>query len=615
MNAKAPGIQHRIKTTLEIGRALRLVWQTTPAWALVNALLALLQSVMPLVSLYLIKRILDAVSESLQAAQPMTGFTAISGWVLLAAAAALLTAVLRSFSDYASQRQSLQMTDAVADIIHAKSIAVDLGYYEDPAYYDTLHRAQQEAPYRPQSIVRGLIQLGQNGLSLLGIVGLLFTFNGWLALILFIATIPGAVLRLVNSRRLYGFEQEQTEKERRAWYYHYVLTDSSHAKEIRLFDLGEFFKGSYHTLMEAIRTGRLKLALSRLGSDVFTQSLTTIALFGSLVWIILQVLNARITFGDLMVYYLGFQSGINFTQGVLHALAGLYEDNLFLNNLYQFLDLKPKISVPPKPRENIGEKPCRVDFENVSFTYNNRVGETLKEINLSLKPGSVIAIVGENGSGKSTLIKLLCRLYDPDRGVIRVNGVDIKEIDPRTWQREIAVVFQDYVRYAMTARDNIWLGDTKLDVDIKKIVEAGQSSGADGFIQNLPQGYDTMLGNWFENGRELSTGEWQKMSLARIFWRKASILILDEPTSSFDPLAELELFRHFQQELNGRSAILISHRYSTVQMADYIYVMDKGCMIEEGTHEDLLQQNGQYARLYHAQVQSFQAAVKNTPQI
>jgi ATP-binding cassette subfamily B protein len=247
-----------------------------------------------------------------------------------------------------------------------------------------------------------------------------------------------------------------------------------------------------------------------------------------------------------------------------------------------------------------------ITFHNIGFTYPSREQETLGDINLTLAPGEVIALVGENGSGKTTLVKLLCRLYDPSHGEITVGGVNLRSLDPVQWRREIGVTFQDYAHYPLTAWENIWLGNIKAQPDPDQIAEASRRSGADEFIRNLPQAYDTMLGHWFQKGQELSGGEWQKIALARTFWRKPHILILDEPTSSLDPLAEAELFQKFRALLDGRSAILISHRFSTVQMADRIYVMKHGRIVEHGSHSILLAQNGQYASLYNAQAQYYQ---------
>jgi ATP-binding cassette, subfamily B, bacterial len=607
--SKLPTPRQRLQAAFRIGRALRLVWRTAPRWTLVNTALVVIQGGLPLAALYVMKRIIDAVTASAAAPDRADLIQSVWLWILLAGGVALLTALTRSISEYATEAQSLQVTDAVADILHAQSVAVDLAYYEDPAYYDTLHRAQREAPYRPTRIVNGLIQIGQNGLALIGIAGWLFAFNWLLAAALFLAALPGAFTRLVYSRRLYGFQQTHTQQERRAWYYHTVLTDLTHAKEVRLFNLGALFQTRYRDMMQQIRTGKLALARRRVLADLLAQTVATVALFGSLAWIALQTVQGAVTLGDLVVYYLGFQSGLSLLQTILRALAGLYEDNLFLTNLYQFLDLTPTVAAPPQPCAVPQPMARGLACRNLGFKYPSHTAETLHDIDLTLAPGEVIALVGENGSGKTTLIKLLCRLYDPTRGAITIDNIDLRDFDPVQWRREISVTFQDYVHYALTVTENIWLGNVDTPPDRARIADAGRRAGAEAAIDRLPAAYDTLLSHWFQEGQELSVGEWQKIALARAFWRDAHLLILDEPSSALDPLAEAELFRRFRELLNGRgkrSAIIISHRFSTVQLADCIYVMDQGRIVERGSHAALLAQNGHYARLYRAQAQHYQ---------
>jgi ATP-binding cassette subfamily B protein len=595
-------LRKAIPQSLRLDRALRLVYRAAPGWTLVNLCLVVMLGLLPLAALYLMKRIVDLVTVGATVSDKTLAFQGVLTWVLLAAFVALLTAFSRSVVELASDAQSQLVTDHVSDQIHAQSILIDLEYYEDSGYYDTLHRAQREATYRPTRIVNGLIQIGQNGISLLGVAGLLFIFNPLLAVVLVAAAFPAALARVVYTRKLFNFEQEQTKQERKAWYYHWIMTDTSYAKELRLFNFGSLFQKRYRQLRQDLRTGRLAITRRRVSADFFVQVLAAVAIFGTLAYAAYLAIGGQITLGDLIAIFLSFQIGITSSQAILRGLAGLYEDNLFLTNFYQFLDLKPAITSPPHPVQLPGQIVDGVRFDGVSFSYPKGDKNVLDQIDLTLSPGQVIALVGQNGSGKTTLVKLLCQLYRPSSGRITLDGIDLGETDPVQWRGQISVVFQDYAHYQLRAWENIWLGEVASDPDFDRIVQAAIVAGVDPVIKELPNGYDSYLGHWFEDGSEISIGEWQKIALARAFMRDANIVVLDEPTSSLDPLAESELFMQFRRLIKNRSAILISHRFSTVQMADYIYVMDKGRIIERGTHPDLLQMGGHYAHLFQAQV-------------
>ncbi len=599
-------LKETVRQALHIDRAIRLVWRAAPGWTLVNLGLVVVQGLLPLAALYVMKRVIDTVTIGVKASNLSAAIQPVLAWLGVAVGVAVLIALARSLGEMASSAQALMVADAVSDQIHAQSIVMDLGYYENPEYYDTLHRAQIEGPSRPTSIVTGLVSLGQSGITIVGIAGLLVWANAWAGIILFAAAIPAAIVRILYSRRLFKFTLGQTKHEREAENYHWMLTTGYHAKEIRLFQLGPLFKGRFHDLRQALRKSRLDLYRRRTLLDFFAQALASIAVFAAFGYTALQALRGALSLGDLVMVYLGFQSGLGFLQSILQALAGLYENNLFLSNFYHFLDLAPAIQAPEHPRPIPQPITRGVTFEGVSFTYPGTAQPALESVDLHLGPGEVIALVGENGSGKTTLIKLLCQLYRPDGGRITLDGIDLRDVDPVRWQREISVTFQDYVHYMLPAWENIWLGDVDAPPDRARIEAAARQAGVDETIRRLPKGYDNYLGTMFEDGKDLSTGEWQKIALARSFIRQAQIVVLDEPTSALDPLAEAALFDRFRSLIHGRSAILISHRFSTVHMADRIYVMDRGRVVESGNHNELLKRGGQYARMYLAQAKNYQ---------
>ena len=598
-------VRSNIKRTLSLRRALALVWQSGPKWMMASVALLVVQGALPLLSLYLMKMVVDAVAMGLAGSDRGLDFGRVAFFIGLTGVVTLVNMFCRSIAGLVSEVQSQVVTDHMHDILHAKSVEVDLGYYENSRYYDTLHRAQQEAPFRPTSIVNGLVKVGQSGISLLAMAGLLFSFHWSVVAILFCAAVPSVFVRLRYAGKMYRWQRERTPTERRARYFSWMLTGDTHAKEVRLFDLGSLFMRRFRDLRKQLRRERLEIATRRSVAELVAQVSATLAVFGSYAFIAYRTVHGSITLGDLVMYFQAFQRGQGFLREMLSGLSGLYEDNLFLSNLYEFLDLKRKIVEPHHPRPVPRPMQTGIVFDHVSFQYPTGTRKVLEDINLTVRSGEHVALVGENGSGKTTLIKLLCRLYDPTDGIITVDGLDLRQFKTTALRSEISVIFQDYTHYYLTARENIWFGNIDLPSDQDQIVAAARYAGADDVIARLPQGYETILGKWFDDGEELSIGEWQKVALARAFLRDAQIIVLDEPTSALDAKAEYEFFEKFHQLAVGRMAILISHRLSTVRMADRIYVLDGGRIVESGTHEDLVRRNGTYALLFETQAQHY----------
>lgn len=581
MPPSPPKLKQKIQRALQLNRALKLIWQSSPTWTIARLILLTIQSILPLLSLYLMKVIIDTVAASLN-----TKTTALSQVFLLIALTGLINLIIAlssSLTELINTAQTELVTDYMYGIVHAKAIEIDLEYYENAQYHDTLQRAQREAYFRPPHILNSLLQLIGNSLSLIAIAGLLFWFHWEITAILFIATLPGLFVRLKYTDEMYQWKHKRTATERKTYYLDWLLTNSLFAKEIRLFELGSLFSRRFRHLRKQLYRESLAISQRNALNGLIAQTSSILAIYGSYAVIAYQTIQGHFTLGDLIMYYQAFQRGQSSLQGVFSSLAGLYEDNLFLANLHEFLDLTPKILEPTHPQPIPPLQQRGIQFHNVSFQYpaSNRQG--LTNISLNIPPGKKVALVGENGAGKTTLIKLLCRLYDPTEGSITYEGEDLRSFAISDLRRQIGVIFQDYAKYHLTAQENIWLGNIDLPPGDQRISEAARQSGADEVITKLPDNYETILGSWFEKGEELSIGQWQKIALARAFLRDAQILILDEPSSSLDAKAEEEIFQKFRQLIQGQTAILISHRLSTVKMSDHIYFLENGKIIESRT--------------------------------
>jgi ATP-binding cassette subfamily B protein len=588
----------------EARRAIGLVWQSSPRLTVLNGALTLVLSFLPLAGLLLLRRLLDAVAQGGLTGAAQT--EAILFNVFLIGLVALASSAGKSLATTIAEMQALEVADYMKTLLHAKSIEMDLEYYENSQYQDTLRRAQQEAPTRPVRIVNSLMQVAQSGLSLLVIgVFLAFTLHWGFFVVLLVAAAPGMWVRARQSRETYDLQRRQTALERAVGYVDTTLTNEWFAKELRLFGLGGFFSKKSQALRRKLREEKIAMAKRRTAREAVTHIFWIGALYGSIAVVALKAAGGGVTIGSLVMFYQALQRGQSYLQDFLYGMASLYEHNLFLKNLSEFLDLKPRIGEVANPKPIA--QPIRegLVFENVSFTYPGKETPTLRNVSFTLRPGQKIALVGENGSGKTTLVKLMCRLYDPTEGRILLDGVDLREVSIGELRRQFSVIFQDFVRYHLSLAENIGLGDLKLMDDREKIVEAARRSGADSFIEKMPQGYDTKLGRIFYEGEEISGGEWQKVAVARAFLRETPFIIMDEPSSAMDARAEYELFARFAEMSEGRATVLISHRLSTVRMADAILMMEHGRIVEQGSHDDLVARGGVYARLFELQAQNY----------
>lgn len=591
---------------LMLRHALSFVWQSSPSLAIGSIVVRVMQGLLPLVVLYLTKLLIDAVTEGVKtpsAEASLTGITTIlAGLVGVAVASAMLTAVASLISRIHAQ----VVTDHMHALLQAKSVEVDLEYYENARYQDTLHRAQQEAPYRPTAILNALLQFGQDAISLLAMAGILWWLHWGVIPVLMLTAIPYFFVRLQQSNRLFAWQRERTPLERKAWYVNMLLTQATAAKEIRLFDLGPRLRQWFQDARSVLRRERIALERRWALAGLASQIVGVAGVFGVYSFVAFQTFQGLLTVGDLVMYFQAVQRASGFLEGLGWSLSSLYESNLFLTTLGEFLGIQSRLPESAHPKRFPQPIAQGITFDHVSFQYSHEERVAIRDFTFTIRPGEHVAFVGANGAGKTTLVKLLCRLYDPSEGRITIDGADLRDYPIADVRGAVSGIFQDFVKFQLSARDNIALGVRSPHVDLPHVTQAAKQAGVHEAIERLPKGYESLLGKLFDGGHELSIGEWQKVALARAVLRDSQILILDEPTSAMDAKAEAELFERFHELAQGRMAILISHRLSTIKMADRIFVVDRGQIVEQGTHDHLMQQQGLYATLFLTQAQHYQ---------
>jgi ATP-binding cassette subfamily B protein len=492
----------------------------------------------------------------------------------------------------------------VNEMILEKALTLDLAAFEDSELYDRMTRARREASQRPLSLVMRSFQIAQNSFSLIAYGGLLLQLSVWTLAVLVVAAIPSFFVETrfsADAFRLFTWRAPETRKQN---YLEVLLAREDFAKEVKLFDLGPVFLERYRDIFKGLYAEDRSLTLRRGIWGFVLGLLSTVAFYGAYAWIALQTVAKRITLGDMTMYLLVFKQGQAALSSMLASIGGMYEDSLYLSNLYEYLDYETPgdggtAIAGPKPGDGIR-------FEAVSFTYPGIDTPALDEVSLHLHPGRKLALVGENGAGKTTLIKLLTRLYRPSEGRILLDGLELDAWDLDVLRKRVGVIFQDFVRYQLAAGENVGVGDVRAFSDPARWRSAAKKGMADDFIERLPSGYHTQLGRWFDDGHELSLGQWQKVALSRAFMREdADILVLDEPTASMDAEAEATVFERVGRLAEDKMVILISHRFSTVRMADEIVVLERGRVTERGTHETLMQEGGQYSRLFTLQAAGY----------
>ncbi len=584
-----------------VPRALKLVWSAAKRWTLDWFFLLALQGFLPVAAVYLTKLFVNSLVNALNSESPGTGFGRVLLFAVLMAAVMVMTEACRMATRWIQGHQAELVRDHIRFLIHEKSAAVDMAFYDSADFYDHLHRARDESGYRPVALIESMGGLLQNTLTLFAMAAVLIPFGFWIPLALFISTLPAFFIVLDAGVREHKWARKVTTDERRSWYYDWLLTSSETAAELRLFGLGNHFSKAYQDLRGRLREGQLKLARSQAAGEL-AAGLAALGIAGAaMVWMMRRVFLGLASLGDLALFYQAFNQGQGLMRSLLQSVGKIYANSLFLGNLFEFLDLEPKVVDPASPRSASLRLQDGIHFHDVTFHYPGARQPVLKNFSLFIPAGQTVAIVGSNGAGKSTLIKLLCRLYDPQKGKIEMDGVDLRQMNLSDLRRRITVLFQQPVHYNTTVQENIGLGDLA-GSELSFINAAAEAAGADSMISGLPKGYATILGNAFVGGKELSVGQWQKIALARAFLRQAPLILLDEPTSAMDSWAETSWLERFQSLAAGRTVVMITHRFTTAMRADMIHVMDEGRILESGSHHELLAKEGLYAGSWQAQM-------------
>lgn len=585
-------------------RIIALLGRSCPGLSIAVGLTTIVEGLAGIGVLYMMKLLVDAISNDLSSSTagssssvvPMLAFTG---------GAIVFTVLIQNIGGILRMRQGLAVSEYVDQEIHDQAISVDQQFYESPRYHDELQRARQGGSQRPAQIVANVILTLKAALILAVVLVLIAGIDLFLIPILLIPVLIALLVRLHYTRRLFDWRMERVQLERRAGYLDWMLTSATHAKELRLNRIGGFFRDQYRALRVQLRRGQILLEQARLWTEFAVAVLGAVVFVVASAWLLQQSLSERRPIGDVVLFVLLLRRAESGGKELVGNISKIVDDHLYLRRLFDFLSTKPSIIGPAAPKSLPAEAHEGLRLSNVSFRYDGSHEKALVDVSLQMCPGQIVALVGENGSGKTTLIKLLTRLYDPSAGAITLDGTDIRDFDLDQYRAQFSVIFQDYAMYAETAGDNIRFGDVSLPSNSEAIREAAQRAGADGLIERLPQSYDTPLTKLFDNGHDLSIGQWQRLALARAFYPHSKFIILDEPTSAVDPKAEFELFEHFRQRLGGRGALVISHRLSTIRWADYTYVLQGGRIIEHGAHSDLIAARGAYFELFDKQAQHY----------
>jgi ATP-binding cassette, subfamily B, bacterial len=592
--------------TKNLFKAIDLVWGIARKWTILWACLLIVQGILPVATVYLTKAFINSLTITVSG-----GGTDASKTISLALLFIIIY-LANSIAGFAQKlvkiKQSEIIQDTMTNRIHEKALEMDMAFFESPESFDKLYRAQIDAKNMPQALLDNLGMLAQSCITLFAMAGILFSFGVILPVLLFLGTIPALFIIGYYSRKMNSWRIMRTPDSRMAGYYDHMITHRNAAQEIRLYGLGDSFRKSYQDVRAILRNEKIALTREQAMAE-FAAQLFGMAVIGiAIIWILLRAANGKANLGEVAMLYQAFNQGQGLMRNVLGNVGTIYRNSMFVDDLFVFFGLEPTVKNPLNPVDTAPSLGDGIIFDGVTFRYPCGANDVIRDFSLKIPAGRTTAIVGPNGAGKSTLTRLICRYYDPENGHVLLDGVDVKEMDLKRHRGRISVLFQEPVHFNASAFDNIAYGSIESSPGIDDVKRAAVSSGADTPISRLPKGYETVLGKWF-GGSDLSMGEWQRVALARAFLRNSTILMLDEPTSSMDSWAENDWIRKFKNLARGKTSLIITHRFTTAMQADIIHVMDKGVIIESGTHEELIRKGGMYARSWNEQTKEYDHTV------
>jgi ATP-binding cassette subfamily B protein len=567
------------------------------AWAAI----LLLQGIIPVAVVWLTKPLVNSLQVAVgsgvnrETIQPLLAIALALGTLMLT------SELLKVALQWISMSQSELVQDHLNDLLHAKATELDLAFYESPDFHDRLHRVR-DAGARPLGLLESFGGLAQNLVTVVGIGALLLSYGVAIVLILVAGTVPALLVVMRGSRQQHEWWKQTTIDRRRTQYFGDLLTLGQHAAEMRVFGLAAHFRQRFRELRRRLRAERMRLyrrqSLARLGAE----AIAMLSAAGAIAWMVWRAILGRATLGDIALFAQAFQRAQGLVRSLLMNIGQIHNNGLFLETLFEYLDLQPIVVAPPNPVPVPQGRPS-IRFDDVSFRYPATDRLALEHFSLTIPAGRTVAIVGSNGAGKSTLVKLLCRFYDPTSGLVELDGIDLRRFDPVELRRSMTVMFQLPVSFQGSVRENITLSDLSRAGDTGEVESAARDAGLGELVSRLPAGYDTTLGKAFTGGTELSGGEWQRLALARSYFRRSPLIVLDEPTSSMDSWSEAQWFERFRHLATGATAIIITHRLTIARRADDIHVMENGTIVESGSHDALLEQGGRYARSWANQVE------------